>query len=191
MLFDDELFFESAYPLQAYMQERVDQILLAVAGRLWELRRDTTPPETLPTQEQWRVEVMRGSPLGKHLLLIACYVERVHMQLQQAQVERTMQVVLRIVFGNPFDEGYTIPAKFHMMELGKLFHEAYSKLYSAHDLLTVKQAYQEVGVARQSIYDRIADGKLHPIYFYQDLRLLRSEIEEWKAQRTRRKNGKV
>src|SRR5450759_5842621 len=108
MLFDDELFFESAYPLQAQMQERVDQILLAVAGRLWELRRDTTPPETLPTQEQWRVEVMRGSPLGKHLLLIACYVERAHMQLQQAQVERTMQAVLRIVFGNPFDEGYTI-----------------------------------------------------------------------------------
>lgn len=191
MLFDDELFFESAYPLQAHMQERVDQILLAVAGRLWELRRDTTPPEILPIQEQWRVEVMRRSPLGKHLLLIACYVERAHMQLQQAQVERTMQVVLRIVFGNPFDEGYTIPAKFHMMGLGKLFHEAYSKLYSSYDLLTVKQASQEVGVARQSIYDRIADGKLHPIYFYQDLRLLRSEIEEWKAQRTRRKNGKV
>ena len=188
MLFDDELFFESAYPLQAHMQERVDQILLAVAGRLWELRRDTAPPETLPTQEQWRVEVMRGSPLGKHLLLIGCYVERAHMQLQQAQVERTMHAVLRIVFGNPLDEGYTIPAKFHMTELGKLFHEAYSKLYSSHDLLTVKQAYQEVGVARQSIYDRIADGKLHPIYFYQDLRLLRSEIEEWKAQRTLRKN---
>ncbi len=71
-----------------------------------------------------------------------------------------MQAVLRIVFGNPFDEGYTIPAKFHMMELGKLFHEAYSKLYSSHDLLTVKQAYQEVGVARQSIeeWERIQIG---------------------------------
>jgi predicted DNA-binding transcriptional regulator AlpA len=187
MLFDDELFFESVYPLQARMQERVDQILLAVAGRLWELGRDTAPPGTLSTQEHWQVEAMRRSPLGKHLLLIACDVERAHMQLPQAQVERTMHAVLRIVFGNPFDEGYTIPAKFHLMELGKLFHEAYAKLYSSHDLLTVKQAYQEVGAARQSIYDRIADGKLHPIYYYEDLRLLRSEIEEWKAQRTLRK----
>jgi predicted DNA-binding transcriptional regulator AlpA len=61
-------------------------------------------------------------------------------------------------------------------------------MYRSEDLCTVKQAYQEVGVARQSIYDRIADGKLHPIYYYRDLRLLRSEIEEWKAQRTSRKH---
>jgi predicted DNA-binding transcriptional regulator AlpA len=100
-----------------------------------------------------------------------------------------MQRVLRMVFGNTFDEGYSVPAKFHTTDLGKLFHEAYSKMYRHDDLYTVKQAYQEIGVARQSIYDRIADGKLHPIYCYRDLRLLRSEIEEWKAQRASRKNA--
>jgi len=169
------------------MQERVDQILLAVAGRLWEVRRDVTPLGTLSAQDHWQVEAMRRSLLGQQLLLIARYVEHPYVSLNQPQIEQAMQAVLRIVFGNPFDEGYIIPAKFHTMELGKLFHEAYSKMYSYHDLLTVKEAYQEVGVARQSINDRISDGKLHPIYFYQDLRLLRSEIEEWKAQRSLRK----
>ncbi len=42
---------------------------------------------------------------------------------------------------------------------------------------------QEVGVTWQSVYDFIADGKLHPIYLHGDQRLLRSEIEEWKVQR--------
>jgi len=186
-MYENEWLFESAYPLRAPMQERVDQILLAVAGRLWEVRRDVAPLGTLSGQDHWQVEAMHRSLLGQQLLLIARYVEQPYLGLKQAQIERAMQAVLRIVFGNPFDEGYTIPAKFHLMELGKLFHEAYSKMYSHDDLLTVKEAYQEVGVARQSIYDRIADGKLHPIYFYQDLRLLRSEIEEWKAQRSLRK----
>jgi predicted DNA-binding transcriptional regulator AlpA len=94
-----------------------------------------------------------------------------------------------MVFGNPFDESYNVPAKFQTTDLGQLFHEAYSKMYHLDDLCTVKQAYQELGVARQSIYDRIADGKLHPIYYYRDLRLLRSEIEEWKAQWTSRKHA--
>jgi excisionase family DNA binding protein len=98
-----------------------------------------------------------------------------------------MQRVLRIVFGNPFDEGYRVPAQFHTTDLGKLFHEAYSKMYHHDDLLTVKEVSQEVGVARQSVYDRIDDGKLHPIYFYGDQRLLRSEVEEWKEQRHHRK----
>jgi predicted DNA-binding transcriptional regulator AlpA len=116
-------------------------------------------------------------------MLIARYADRWYSGIAPAHVEQAMQHVLRTVFGNSFDEGYSVPAKFHTTELGKLFHEAYSKMYHHDDLYTVKQAYEAVGVARQSVYDRIADGKLHPIYFYRDLRLLRSEVEEWKQQR--------
>jgi predicted DNA-binding transcriptional regulator AlpA len=186
---DDHQFFETLSPLGEQMQERVDQILLAVAGRLWEVRRDMAPAGQQTRQELWQQEAMRRSPFGQQLMLIAHYVERWDYSITLASVERAMQRVLRMVFGNPFDEGYSMPAKFHTTELGKLFHEAYAKMYRPDDLCTVKQAYQEVGVARQSIYDRIADGKLHPIYSYRDLRLLRSEIEEWKAQRTSRKNA--
>lgn len=186
---EHDQFFETLSPLGAQMQERVDQVLLAVAGRLWELRRDLAPAGQQTRQELWQKEAMRRSPFGQQLMLIARYVERWSYGITPARVERAMQRVLRMVFGNPFDESYSVPAKFHTTELGKLFHEAYSKMYHPDDLCTVKQAYQEVGVARQSIYDRIADGKLHPIYYYRDLRLLRSEIQEWKAQRTARKNA--
>jgi predicted DNA-binding transcriptional regulator AlpA len=124
-------------------------------------------------------------------MLIARYVDRYYFSVKPAQVERAMQHVLRMVFGNPFNQGYSVPEQFHTMELGKLFHDAYSRMYNHEDLLTVKQAYQEVGVARQSVYDRIADGKLHPIYFYGDIRLLRPEIEEWKTQRNARKKAQA
>jgi len=151
-----------------------------------ELRRDTTSVDSQLVRESWSAEAIFKSPLGYQLRIIAQYVEHSYWGSSRAQVEQAMQRVLRMVFGNSFDEGYTIPAKFHTTELGKLFHEAYSNMCRAHDLLTVKQAYLEAGVARQSVYDRIADGKLHPIYLHGDIRLHRSEIEEWKAQRARR-----
>src|SRR6266700_3756418 len=183
---EEESSFEEFYPLTTVMQKRLEQIILAIAGRIWELRRDTTSVDSQLVRESWSAEAILKSPLGYQLRIIAQYVEHSYWGSSRAQVEQAMQRVLRMVFGNSFDEGYTIPAKFHTTELGKLFHEAYSNMYRAHDLLTVKQAYLEAGVARQSVYDRIADGKLHPIYLHGDIRLHRSEIEEWKAQRARR-----
>ncbi len=53
--------------------------------------------------------------------------------------------------------------------------------------MTPVQAYRMLGVARQSLYDRLYDGKLTPIYWDNDLRFLRSEIEVWKVQREQRK----
>jgi hypothetical protein len=40
---EDETVLEYVSPLTALMQERVDRILLAVAGRLFEWNRDMTP----------------------------------------------------------------------------------------------------------------------------------------------------
>lgn len=185
-MYEKEPLFESFFLITTQMQKRLEQIIQAIAGRLWEMRRDTTPADQQLVQELWSREAILKSPLGQQLSFIAQYVERPYLSADTVQVEQAMQRVLRMVFGNPFDDGYTIPAKFHTTELGKLFHEAYTNMYSARDLLTIKQAYQEAGVARQSVYDRIADGKLHPIYLYGDIRLLRSEIETWKAQRSRR-----
>jgi len=52
-----------------------------------------------------------------------------------------------------------------------------------HELLTAKQAYQLAGVARQTLYERKDRGKLTTIYWHDELRFLRSEIEAWKAKR--------
>ena len=180
---EDDTFPETMYPLTTFMQERVDRILLAIAGRLWELRRDMTPSGQHAVQEPWQEKATRSSPLGQQIMLIAHFLDRSYYRLGRSQIEPAMRRILRMVFGNPFDEGYTVPAQFHTTELGKLFHEASTRMYRSKDLFTVKQASQEVGVARQSVYDRIADGKLHPIYVHGNQRLLRSEIEEWKVQR--------
>jgi hypothetical protein len=120
---DHDQFFEPLYPLGKQMQERVDQILLAVAGRLWEVRRDMTPAGQQTRQESWQPEAMRRSPLGQQLMLIARYVERWDYSITPAQVERAMQRVLRTIFGNPFNESYSMPARFHTTELGKLFRQ--------------------------------------------------------------------
>jgi len=189
-MYEDETGLEYVSPLTTRMQERVDHILLAVAGRLFEWSRDMTPAGARRPQEPWHVEAMRSSPLGRQLMLIARYVDRSSYGLTPEQVELVMQRILRTVFGHLFDEGYSVPAKFHTTELGKLFHDAYAKMYDDEDLLTIQLAYQVVGVVRQSVYDRIADGKLHPIYVYGDQRLLRSEIEAWKAERHLRKKAK-
>jgi predicted DNA-binding transcriptional regulator AlpA len=189
-MYEDETVLKYVSPLTTLMQERVDRILLAVAGRLFEWNRDMTPAGARFSLEPWDVEAIRSSPLGRQLMLLARYVGRSAFRLTSAQVEQVMQRILRTVFGHPFDDGYSIPAKFHTTELGQLFHDAYAKMYDGEDLLTIQQAYQAVGVARQSVYDRIADGKLHPIYVYGDRRLLRSEIEAWKAERRLRKKTK-
>ena len=189
-MYEDETVLEHVYPFTTRMQERVDHILLAVAGRLFEWSRDMTPAGARLSQEPWHVEAMRSSPLGRQLMLLARYVDRGSFSLTPEQVEQAMQRILRTVFGHLFDDGYSVPAKFHTTELGKLFHDAYAKMYDDEDLLTIQQAYQSVGVARQSVYDRIADGKLHPIYVYGEQRLLRSEIEAWKVERRLRKKVK-
>ena len=53
--------------------DRIDRALLAVAGRVWEVTRDTTPQAHQGAQTTWPVEEMRTSPLGRRLLLIAEY----------------------------------------------------------------------------------------------------------------------
>jgi predicted DNA-binding transcriptional regulator AlpA len=59
-------------------------------------------------------------------------------------------------------------------------------MYQPEELMTPVQVYRTLGIARQSVYDRLYKGKLTPVYLHGDLRFLRSEIEAWKVQRERR-----
>jgi predicted DNA-binding transcriptional regulator AlpA len=170
--------------LSTALLERVDTVLLAVAGRLWELTRDTTPHGCKAAQATWPAEEMRLSPLGQSLLLIAHYAQGGYEL--PSRVERAMQRVQRMLFDDPLSKGYTVPEQFGTTDLGQLFREATRRMYRPEDLMKPKQVYRELGIARQSVYDRIASGKLHPIFSYTgEMRLLRAEVEEWKAQRKR------
>ncbi len=163
----------------------VDATLLAVAGRLWELELSVAPQRDQRTRVTPPVEKLRTSRLGQDLLLIADYAR--NRWVPVPRVECAMERVYRALFGDCLGDGYMIPPQFYKTELGKLFHEAYSCMYDPEDLLTPVQVYRALGIARQSLYDRAREGKLHPIYFYGETRFLRSEVEAWKAQRERRK----
>jgi predicted DNA-binding transcriptional regulator AlpA len=161
----------------------VDTILLAYLGRKWEEMRDIRPFDEADMQNWTRPsEDLRTSPLGQSLLLIADYATN-SMRIEKERVERAIKRVCRMVYGDPLSEAYHLPPKLHKNDLGHLLNAAYRNMYSPNDLLTPKQAYTLVGVVRQSLYDRYYDGKLTPVYWYDDLRFLRSEIEEWKTQR--------
>src|SRR5450755_3259404 len=168
------------------MLERVDTILLAVAGRHFEMTRDIAPSEFPTLQKRWPIETLRASPFGQNLLIIAHSIEQPYLHTSE-EVEQAMQRLLRMTYGDPFGDGYTVPATFHTTELGKLFQEAYRSMYRPEELLTIRQVYKELGIAKQSVYDRIEDGNLHPMYYYKEIRLLRQEVEEWNAQRQHRK----
>ena len=167
--------------------DRIDRALLAVAGRVWEVTRDTTPQAHQGEQTtSWPVEEMRTSPLGRRLLLIADYASGGYAA--DPQVERAMKQVLRTLYGDPLSEGYAVPEQFHKTDLGQLFDEAERRIHGREGLMTPAQVYHELGVARTTLYDRVRRKQLHPVYTaYGEMRLLRSEVEAWKAQRQQRK----
>jgi len=188
MTYQDDLHVFSS--IRPAMLERVNTILLAMAGRHFEMTRDIASADLSALQKQWSAEALRKSPFGRNLLTVAYYVDQRYYWHNSQEIEQAMQRLLRMAYGDPFGEGYTVPAKFHTTELGKLFQEAYASLYGPKELMTIRQVYEALGTAKQTVYDRIADGKLHPIYYYHEIRLLRQEVEEWKTQRKLRKKAK-
>ena len=165
---------------------RVDAVLLAVAGRLWVVARDTTPQGQSAVKTTWPVKEMRTSPLGRRLLLIADYASG-GFAANPAQVERAMKQVLRTLYGDPLREGYTVSEDFHETDLGQLFDEAEWRIQGREGLMTPAEVYRELGISRTTLYNRVARKQLHPVYSSTgEMRLRRSEIEAWKAQRQRR-----
>lgn len=171
------------------MLEAVDTILLAEAGRMWERMRDLLPYRKKIDAQNWTYtpQELRTSRLGQALLTIADCAEGNFIAAEK--VQRAMKRAARMLYGDPQGESYTLPDDFHKTDLGQLFHKAYSRLYTARDLLTAKQAYSLLGIARQTLYERRDRGKLTSIYWYGELRFLRSEIETWKVQRDQRQHS--
>lgn len=177
--------------LSRAMLERVDGALLAVAGRQWEVARDTTPQAQQAPKTTWSVKEMRSSPLGRRLLLIADYASGGYAA-DPPQVERAMKQVLRTLYGDPLRAGYTVSEQFHTTDLGQLFDEAERRIHGREGLMTPAEVYHELGISRTTLYDRVKRGKkLHPVYSSSgEMRLLRSEVEAWKAQRQRRESSR-
>lgn len=164
----------------------VDNVLLAYQGRKWEEMRDIRPFGQHDA-EIWTnsSEDLRTSHLGQSLLLIADYATN-SLLVEKERVERAIKRVSRMLYGDPLSEAYHLPPKIHRTDLGRLLNAAHRNMYAPDELLTPKEAYTLVGVVRQSLYDRFYDGKLTPVYRYDELRFVRSEIEAWKAQREKR-----
>lgn len=132
---EESLELDGPYPvlhLNRAMLDRVDQVLLAVAGRLWEVVRETLPQARQAAKTIWSVEEMRTSPLGQRLLLIADSASGGYAA-DPLQVKWAMKLVLRTLYGDPLDEGYAVPEQFHTTDLGQIFDEAHTRARRTHD----------------------------------------------------------
>lgn len=166
----------------------VDTVLLAALGRAWERMRDLLPANR-PESGTWTFtpEELRSSRLGQALLTIADYADGGSVPVEK--VQRAMKRVSRMLYGDVLSDGYTLPAQFDTTELGELFQAATARMYRHEDLMTPAQAYRFLGISRQSLYDRLKDGKLTPIHQHDELRFLRTEIEAWKQERQQRQRS--
>lgn len=176
-------------PFDQATLQLVDDVLLAMAGRVWEETRDIAPPGAPVVRANWQAEERRHSPLGQHVLQLADYANGGYKTLQPS-AERAMKQILRTLFGNPLGTGYTLPDDFHKTALGKLFHQAYWRMLGGRrGLMTPDEAKKALGVARTTLYTRIYQRKLHPVYGPQgEMMLRRSEIDAWNQQRKKGRN---
>lgn len=175
--------------LSSHALERVDTILLASSGRLWELLQGHTPALREPVRLPWPAEEVRMSPFGQAVLVIVAFVDRASL-LEPVEIKRAIHRVLRLLYGDAFGEGYTLPKDFHTSALGRLVDEAHRGIYGYKAFLGSTKAAREVGVSRQSVYDRVADGKLLAIHWPDGVqRVLRADIEAWKAERAQQRKS--
>jgi hypothetical protein len=155
-----------------------------VAGRIWEETRDIALPGTPVVRATWQAEERRKSLLGLHVLQVADYANGGYSTTKE-EAERAMKQIQRTLFGNPLGTGFTPPDDFHKTALGKLFDQAYWRMLGRKGLLTPDEAIKELGISsRTTLYSRIYQRKLHPVYGSQgEMMLRRSEIDAWKKQR--------
>ncbi len=169
--------------------EMVDCVLLAKLNQISKSIQDIAPyNDQVNSPRPYSKEELRTSRLGQCLLTIAHHVSYGHVYISTAKVEEAIQQVFHMLFGNSLTSEYTLPAEFSNTELGLLINDAYFYMYGPENLLTPKQAYTDLGISRTSLYDQANEGKLQKIYQNGELRFLRTEIEEWKAQREQRQN---
>src|SRR5258708_3102369 len=182
--------FFSSRPFSSETIQLVDDVLLAVAGRIWEETRDSAPPGAVVPRANWQAEDRRQSVLGQNLLRVADYVNHGY-STTAGQAEGAMKQIQRTMFGNPLGDDSTLPDDFHKTALGKLFHQAYWHMLGRKGLLTPDEAMKVLGISsRTTLYNRVYQHTLHPVYGPQgEMMLRRFEIEEWNKQRKAGRKG--
>jgi predicted DNA-binding transcriptional regulator AlpA len=169
--------------------EVIDSVLLSRLNQIRESIQGIAPHnDQINSPLPYSKEDLRTSRLGQSLLTIADYVRNGYLYMSIAQIEKALEQVFFMLFGNNLTSEYTLLAGFSKTELGQLIHDAYFYMYGPENWMTAKQAYTTLGISRTSLYDHANNGKLRAIYRSGELRFLRSEIEEWKTKREQRQN---
>jgi hypothetical protein len=142
-------------------------------------------PETALTSQEPMQSVrqrLRESLTGYHLIRIAEFAEGETSVTPEAAQE-SIRFVHKLLFEHPFHDDPTPPQSFHKTELGRMIGEAYLRLTAGANLLTPTEAYRELHVSRQAIYNFVRDNKLNPLYIYGKMMLFAHEVEALNNQR--------
>ncbi|HET8843984.1 MAG TPA: hypothetical protein VFN35_21140 [Ktedonobacteraceae bacterium] len=163
--------------------KRVDAILVEASDRVEEVMQGYAPL-TRPRPPLYGPEEMRLSSFGQYVMIIAAYVDRWNWEIQAAEAQLAIQRVYRLLYGHMFDDGYMVPKYFYRTLLGELIDEAHWKIHGSRAWVSMSKASRAVGVARQSIYDRIEEGKLLANHWPRRAqRVLKADLETWIAER--------
>jgi hypothetical protein len=148
------------------------------------LKMPQSSDELGPPQKQR--ERLRESMAGYHLRRIAEFAEG-ERSVTKDSAQESIRFIHKLLFEYPFADDPTPPASFHRTELGRMIGEAYLRLTLGTQLLTPTEAYRELHVSRQSVYDFVRDGKLNPLYLYGKMMLFAHEVETLKDKREKEK----
>ena len=169
--------------------ERVDAILVEASDRVAEVMQGYALL-TRPLPPLFGPEEMRLSSFGQHVLVIAAYVDRFNWQIQKEEARLAIQRIYRLLYGHMFDDGYMVPKYFYRTRLGELIDEVHFKIHGSRAWIGMSKASRAVGVARQSIYDRIEEGKLLANHWPgRAQRVLKADLETWIEERERERRA--
>jgi predicted DNA-binding transcriptional regulator AlpA len=164
----------------------LNDVFLAVRGRIWELERVIRPEgRPLTAQQQWSFDEMLTSQLGRDLADIIAYAEG--YQDSALRVKRAIERVYRALFGSVLDDGYSVLKNFEKMLLGQIINQARVRMFQPEELLAPREVREKLGVARQTVYDWIAEGKLIPVYVDGKIMFPQEQVEQFQTHRRRRR----
>jgi hypothetical protein len=168
---------------------RVETILVEVSDRIWEVTQGFAPL-TRPQPPIYGLEEILLSSFGQDVLRIAAYVDRHNWEIQEDEAKLAIQLIYRLLYGDPFGTEYIVPRDFWQTSLGGLIDEAHFKMHGVRAWMSMSRAARAVGVARQSVYARIDEGKLLAIHWPRGIqRVLKADLETWIEERERERRA--
>ncbi len=145
-------------------RQLLNDVFLAVRGRIWELERVIHPEgRPLTAQQQWSIDEMLTSQLGRDLADIIAYAEG--YQDSALRVKRAIERVYRALFGSVLDDGYSVLKNFEKMHLGQIINQARVRMFRPEE----------------------AEGKLIPVYVDGKIMFPQEQVEQFLTHRRRRR----